>query len=144
MRRAQRDQSARRAMTSGEDGGLEDLVKADLDNSRWLTGVLDDHGWLGRNLVGDDGARAACLLAQHADQDPVFQRQCLDLVSKAVAEGEASPAHLAYLTDRVQLKDLGYQTYGTRYQAAAGTWGLQPVSEPESLEERRLSVGLPH
>ena len=131
-------------MTSGEDGGLEDLVKADLDNSRWLTGVLDDHGWLGRNLVGDDGARAACLLGPACRPRPGLPAAVLGPGSKAVAEGEASPAHLAYLTDRVQLKDLGYQTYGTRYQAAAGTWGLQPVSEPESLEERRLSVGLPH
>lgn len=94
-------------------------------------------------LVGDDGARAAWLLAQHADQDPVFQKRCLDLLSKAVAKGEAGPAHLAYLTDRVQLKELGYETYGTQYQAAAGVWGFQPVNEPESLEERRLSVGLP-
>jgi hypothetical protein len=119
------------------------MVKVDLDNSRWLAGVLDDHGWPGRNLVGDDGARAAWLLAQHADHDQVFQRQCLDLLSKAVAEGEASPSHLAYLTDRVELKELGHQTYGTQYQAVAGLWGLQPVNEPESLKERRLSVGLP-
>jgi hypothetical protein len=68
--RAERDQSARRAMTSGNQGGLEDMVKVDLDNSRWLAGVLDDHGWQGGSLVGDDGAGAAWLLAQHADQDP--------------------------------------------------------------------------
>jgi hypothetical protein len=123
--------------------GSRTLVKVDFDNSRWLAGVLDDHGWPGRNLVGDDGARAAWLLAQHADHDQVFQRQCLDLLSKAVAEGEASPSHLAYLTDRVELKELGHQTYGTQYQAVAGLWGLQPVNEPESLKERRLSVGLP-
>jgi hypothetical protein len=131
--RVERDPSARRARTLGEGHALEDLVKVDLDNSRWLAGVLDDHDWPGGGLVGDDGARAAWLLAQHADQDPVFQRRCLDLLSKAVENGEASPAH-AYLTDRVQPKGLGYQTFGTQYQAA-GVWVFQPVNEPESLEE---------
>ena len=42
-----------RARTSGEEGGLEDMVKVDLDNSRWLAGVLDDNGWPSRTLVGD-------------------------------------------------------------------------------------------
>ncbi len=88
--------------------------------------------------------RGSCawLLAQHAERDPIFRRRCLDLLSTALAGGQAS--HLAYLTDRVQLKELGYQTYGTQYQAAAGTWGLQTVNERESPEERRLSVRLPH
>jgi hypothetical protein len=42
-------------------------------------------------LVGEDGAHAAWLLAQHADRDPAFQRRCLDLLTQAVAGREASP-----------------------------------------------------
>jgi hypothetical protein len=55
-------------------------------------------------MVGEDGAHAATstgerrdphsawLLAQHADQDPVFQCICLELLTQAVASGEAAPA----------------------------------------------------
>ena len=32
--------------------------------------ILDGHGWPGRNLVGEDGAEAAWLLALHIMPDP--------------------------------------------------------------------------
>jgi hypothetical protein len=108
LRRAQRDQSTRRA-TSTEEGGLDDIGQLDLDNSRWLAAVVDDCAWAGRDLVGDDGAPAAWLLAHHGAPDPIFQRRCLDQLSKAIARAEASPARLAYLSNPVQLKELGYQ-----------------------------------
>jgi predicted RNA-binding Zn-ribbon protein involved in translation (DUF1610 family) len=50
---------------------------------------------------------------------------------------------LAYLADRVQLEELGYQTYGTQYTVAGGTRVLRTVNEPESVDERRAIVGLP-
>jgi len=52
-------------------------------------------------VVGEDGALAAFLLAQHADRTPAPQRAFLDALRRAVAQREASPAHLAYLEDRV-------------------------------------------
>ena len=48
--------------------------EVDADNTAWLCGVVDHHGWPGASLVGEDGAQAAWLLVQHADQDPGFQR----------------------------------------------------------------------
>jgi hypothetical protein len=42
------------------------------------------------------------LLAQHADHDPARQRTFLDALRGAVDRDEASPAHLAYLEDRVR------------------------------------------
>jgi predicted RNA-binding Zn-ribbon protein involved in translation (DUF1610 family) len=141
--RLEGDQAARRAVLRGEATALEEMVHVDQQNSRWLAAVLDEHGWPGRRLVGDDRAHAAWLIAQHADHDPPFQRRCLDLVSAAVREDDAAPSDRAYLTDRVQLKELGYQTYGTQYVVVGGTRVLRTVKEPEALEERRRSVGLP-
>lgn len=43
----------------------------------------------------------------------------------------------------MQLKELGYQIYGTQYMEVGGAWVLRTVNEPESVEERRRSVGLP-
>lgn len=141
LRRFERDQAARQAAISG--GSPLQVLAVDRDNSRWLAGVLDEHGWPGWQLVGKDGASAAWLLAQHADEDLTLQRRCLELLSQAVDAGEASPAHLAYLTDRVQLKESGYQTFGTQHEAVAGAWVPRPMYEPEAVEERRRAVGLP-
>jgi hypothetical protein len=49
----------------------------DEDNTRWLGEVLHGQGWPGRALVGEYGAAAAWLLAQHADRDPVRQQTFL-------------------------------------------------------------------
>jgi hypothetical protein len=83
-RRVAADQEARRALDS------EAMAAADGENLPWLRQVVADVGWPGTSLVGEDGAEAAWLLAQHADRDPAFQRHCLDLLTTAVERGEAT------------------------------------------------------
>jgi hypothetical protein len=71
------------------------------DNTRWLADLLAVRGWPGRTLAGEDGAHAAWLIAQARRRAPVVQQAFLDALRGAVAEGEATQAHLAYLEDRV-------------------------------------------
>ena len=78
--------------------------RIDEENTRWLAEVLSARGWPGWTLVGEEGAGAAWLLAQHADHDPVQQRAFLHALCDAVAQGQASRTHLAYLEDRVRVK----------------------------------------
>src|SRR5215469_10508813 len=103
LRRCDADQEARQAVFRGEHGSLERTMRVDDENATWLRGILPEWGWPGCSLVGEDGAHAAWLLAQHADRDPRLQKRCLVLLERAVAAGEASPADLAFLTDRVLL-----------------------------------------
>jgi hypothetical protein len=98
LRRVAVDQEARHALD------VEAMAAADGENLPWLRQVITDVGWPGKSLVGEDGAHAAWLLAQHADSDPAFQRRCLDLLTAAVERGEASVVQQAYLTDRVWLQ----------------------------------------
>ncbi|WP_411978389.1 DUF6624 domain-containing protein [Streptomyces scopuliridis] len=77
------------------------MFRIDAGNTSWLKQVIAEHGWPGVALVGERGAEEAWLLAQHADLAPAFQRQALELLKAAVTAGDASPRHLAYLTDRV-------------------------------------------
>jgi len=101
LRRAEQDQVA-----GAEPGPDWDTVASvDADNLTWLKDVVAEVGWPGRSMVGQDGAHAAWLLAQHADCDPVFQRRCLDLITEAAKSGEASLTEVAYLTDRVLLAE---------------------------------------
>ncbi|PZV88432.1 hypothetical protein SAMN05443287_12315 [Micromonospora phaseoli] len=84
-----RDQQAR-SQTSRPDPGDDIWTwvrEVDVDNTTWLTQIIDRHGWPRRNDVGKDVATAAWLLAQHADHDPDFQRHCLGLLEQAVADG---------------------------------------------------------
>ena len=112
------------------------------DNTEWLGGIIQEWGWPGRSLVGDDGADVAWLLAQHSDHDPTLQRRCLDLLAVAADCGDASPSNLAYLTDRVLLKERGTQVYGTQFTSGASGPEPRPIEDPEGVDERRAAIGL--
>lgn len=116
--------------------------RIDEENTRWLGELLRARGWPGRTLVGEEGAAAAWLLAQHADQDPVQQRVFLDALRGAVGQGEASPAHLAYLEDRVRVGAGQQQLYGTQFTVTGGEFGPCPIEDPQRLDERRAEAGL--
>ncbi|MCX4791891.1 hypothetical protein OG369_39220 [Streptomyces sp. NBC_01221] len=141
-RRADQDQTARHRTLETGDG--RDLVRIDADNTAWLKRVIADHGWPGITLVGEPGADEAWLLAQHADLDPGFQRQVLDLLQGAVEAGDALPRHLAYLTDRVLVAAGEPQVYGTQYtnDPDGGNLPPHPVTDPDQVDARRAAVGL--
>ncbi|WP_330261567.1 DUF6624 domain-containing protein [Streptomyces sp. NBC_00539] len=140
-RRTRSDQQARDHLTrTGEPGGL---LRIDADNTAWLKAVVAEHGWPGRELVGDQGADDAWLLVQHADRDPGFQHEALELLTGAVEAADAPPRHLAYLTDRVLIARGRPQLYGTQYTGDdTSSLRPQPVHEPERLDERRAAMGL--
>ena len=131
-----------REPTEEQRRALDELAAVDAANTAWLRQVIDDHGWPGISLVGEDGAHAAWLLAQHADRDVAFQRRCLDLLTQAVEQNEASPRDLAYLTDRVLLAEGEEQVYGTQFEVVEGFHRPRRLGDPDAVDERRRSVGL--
>jgi hypothetical protein len=142
LRRQKIDQAARRGVDRGPPERAARLLEVDADNTAWLKRVIETVGWPGCSLVGDDGAHAAWLLAQHADRDPDFQRRCLELLEWAVAEKEASPLDLAYMTDRVHVNSGTPQAYGTQLTARDGRFVVQRLQAPDSVDARRAAVGL--
>jgi hypothetical protein len=82
-------------------------------------------------------------LVQHADQDRAFQKRCLKLLAEAVKKGEASPEHLAYLTDRVRVADKEKQVYGTQFHEVDGKMEPYPIEDEANVDGRRKEVGLP-
>ena len=142
LRRRDVDQEARAAVRRGEPDALARTMRVDNENAVWLGEVLEVFGWPVRSMVGDEGAHAAWMLAQHADRDPVLQRRCLALLKEAVAAGDAAPWHLAYLTDRVLLARGEKQIYGTQITARDGRLVPCRLRDAETVNERRASVGL--
>ena len=114
----------------------------DTDNTRWLADLVAARGWPGCTLAGPDGAKAAWLLAQHADRDPELQRTFLEALRGAVADGDASPGNLAYLEDRVRVHEGRPQLCGTQFTVIDGELRPSPIEDPERLDERRAEAGL--
>jgi hypothetical protein len=125
------------------EAATKKLQAIDARNTAWMKEVVDKHGWPGKSLVGTDGAMKAWLLVQHADQDRAFQKHCLPLLAGAVKKGEASPEHLAYLTDRVKVADKEKQVYGTQFHEVGGKMEPYPIEDEANVDKRRQEVGLP-
>ena len=108
-----------------------------------LKEIIDEHGWPTYDLVGKKGEEAAWVIAQHADLDPEFQQQALELLRAAVADGQASLGNLAYLEDRVAVANGEPQTYGTQVGCQPnGPVPATPIEDEAGLEERRKEAGL--
>lgn len=136
------DKARLTAEEKGEQAKLSHAVEqADKANTEWLGKIIEKHGWPTHSLVGKDGAHAAWLLVQHADAEPMFQRKCLDMMSKAPKD-EVAPIDVAYLTDRVLLSEGKKQLYGTQFTSSAGKWEPRPLEDPANVDKRRAEVGL--
>jgi hypothetical protein len=145
LQRMERDQAVRTATPIGQpmtEQTQQEWEQVDHDNTRFLKEIIAEHGWPGRDLVGDDGSSAAWLLAQHADHDVAFQRRCLDLLQKAALAGQAELSHVAYLIDRVRVADGCPQLYGTQYHEPDGRLQPRPIEDPDHLDQRRAQMGL--
>lgn len=121
---------------------LEALSRIDNENTKRLQEIIEQVGWPGKSLVGEDGAHAAWLLLQHADRDPAFQKKGLELM-KAAPAGEVMLQDVAYLTDRVSMKESGKQVYGTQVRQVDGKWQPQPLVDPDAVDKLRAEAGLP-
>lgn len=131
---------------SGElfDGYHPAMERVHLKNARELERLVDEHGgWLGKSIVGANGADAAWLIVQHAISLPEFSRRCLKLIEKAVAEREAEPYRAAYLRDRIIFFENRPQRYGTQSDwNADGLMEVWTLEDSEKVNEHRRAVGL--
>lgn len=137
------DQRVRLALDLPSVEMVMEMARVDVANTDRLRAIVDEHGWPGRSLVGEEGAENAWLLAQHAVAQLDFQRRALALLTEAVAAGEATPTQLAYLTDRVRIAEGQEQIYGT--QLVGGEDGHlvpHPIENADLVDERRAQIGL--
>jgi len=113
-------------------------------NNAAMWEIVEQYGWPGRGLVGEDGCEAAWQIVQHAILDPELRDRCLPLLEAAYEVGDATGQQVAMLTDSILMQKGQPQIYGSIF--VGGSEGkLVPwtIAEPESVDERRAAMGLP-
>jgi hypothetical protein len=114
-------------------------ARIDVSNTDRLREIVRRHGWPGLSHVGEAGAEAAWLIAQHADRQLDFQREVLPLLTAAAANGEAKARHAAYLTDRICMAEGRPQVTGPRSATCATadpSRGRSTTSKPSTRAAR--------
>ncbi len=119
------------------------MMIQDSINLMLVKGILDKYGWLGADEVGEQGNSALFLVIQHADQGT--QEKYLPMMREAVKKKKAKGSSLALLEDRVALGQGRRQIYGSQIGRDPETslYYVEPLDDPEHVDQRRLEVGLP-
>jgi hypothetical protein len=137
LRMADADRAMR---TKAIDGEAEWDDSVDEANQSELMEIVRRKGWPTISKVGNEASQAAWLLVQHAPSLE-FMESCLALMED-LPQGEINPANLAYLRDRVLVRNGEPQIYGTQFQQVGTDMSVWPIRDPEHVDERRASVGL--
>lgn len=103
--------------------------------------ILDTRGWLGTDVIGQNGNSTLFLVIQHADFKT--QKKYLPMMRKAVKNGKAYASSLAMLEDRVALKQGKRQLYGSQIgRDTSGVYYVLPLVKPKQVNKRRAKMGL--
>lgn len=145
LQRRDADQSARSGLTAspGSKELLDTVLSVDAGNTKFMRRILAACGWPKRSMVGEDAAKAAWLLSQHADMDPQYQALAAQHMKQAVLAGEADARQLASLVDRNRRLTDQPQVYGMQYfRNPQGAIEFYDIVTPAKLDERRQEIGL--
>lgn len=113
----------------------------DVKNTIALKKIIAQYGWPTIPMVGVEASMDAWLIAQHADHDRIFQKECLVLLKKLPA-GHISPSNIAYLEDRMLVSQQKPQLYGTQFDRIGPEMKPLPIRDKRHVDERRRLLGL--
>lgn len=115
----------------------------DRQNTARLKYLISKCGWPRRDELGNDAAKTAWLIVQHADDDVNFQSSILKIMKRSHTKGDADSDKLALLEDRVAGARDKPQIYGTQFRVVAPC-GLEPLPmrDPKNVDARRAALGL--
>lgn len=120
----------------------ETMHKKDSTNLISIKKIIDHYGWLGEDVIGEEGNSTLFLVIQHSDQKT--QEKYLPVMREAVKKGNAKASALALLEDRVALGQGKKQIYGSQIilDPKTGKDTLAPIEDFVNVDKRREAVGL--
>jgi hypothetical protein len=145
----ERDDATRARLAA--DGSLFEGYHPEMEavhrqNAARLRELVAASGWPTRSQVGESAASAAWRIVQHAIGEPAFLRAMLPVLDDAARRGQADPAEVAMLEDRIRVLEGRPQRYGTQYDWSDDGADMvlsNGVEDPDTVDARRASVGLP-
>lgn len=102
--------------------------------------ILDKYGWLGPDVVGNNGNQTLFLVIQHSDIE--IQDKYLPMMREAVKNKKAQASSLALLEDRVALRHGKKQIFGSQISCDKDGCWVSPLEDPDNVDKRRAEVGL--
>ncbi|RBL89296.1 hypothetical protein DF182_22505 [Chitinophaga flava] len=122
---------------------LRKMTVADSINLIKISSILDHYGWLGPAAIGSQGNATLFMVIQHSDIKA--QEKYLPMMRDAVQKGNAKARSLALLEDRVALHHGQRQLYGSQviWNMKTNKYQLAPLEDPDNVDTRRLTAGLP-
>jgi hypothetical protein len=121
---------------------LQQMKRTDRANQKYVSKILDEHGWIDYNIIGSNASDALFLVVQHADL--ATQEKYLPLMRQAVKDKKAFGYNLALLEDRVLIRRGQKQIYGSQLECDSTgkkCWIL-PIEDERNVDKRRAEVGL--
>jgi len=106
--------------------------------------IIDEYGWPGVALVGEDAADITFLVLQHCGDVEVMEKY-LPVIENAVKEEELDKPSLALYVDRIRMFKGEEQLYGTQltYVDSTQILKLYPVEDEQNINTRRAEMELP-
>jgi len=119
-------------------------ANADRSNLIVAKKIVQEYGFPGYSLVGQEGSNKFWAIIQHCDDDLAFQKKVSTMMDNEVKSHNASPENLAMLKDRILVSEGKKQIYGTqvRYNKDKKKSEPFPIEDPKNVDCRRKSVGL--
>lgn len=104
--------------------------------------ILNERGWVGKDIIGQQANQTLFLVIQHSDLK--VQQRYLPMMRDAVKVGNADAGSLALLEDRIALREGKKQIYGSQIGTHPTTKKqyILPLEDPENVDVRRGKVGL--
>ena len=140
------DQDVRKralALPPDKQGALDpEMRKTDQNLTHKLEEIVSTYGWPTIALVGLEASQAAATILIHS-QDHIFQRALLPMLQGLVEKDEIVGSDVALLTDKLLLAEGQPQKFGSQFTVRNGKMVMDPVEDPEHLEQRRAQYLLP-
>ncbi len=123
---------------------VKNMNIADSINKIRMIEILDEHGWMSKDKIGNKAFSALFLVIQHADLETM--QRFFPGLQKYAAKDSTEMTSAALMEDRILMYQSKKQIYGSQASSRIKKEGgneyfIWPIENPEEVNDRRVKVG---